>query len=350
MEKIFSVPLKGGAVTDVYTYSLDEIERELSSYPSLLAVFDDNSSFSYGRPLPEASLVLPHGEEHKNWGSVDAILSKAMDSGLARDSVFIGVGGGVILDMAAFASSVYMRGARCVLVPTTLLSAVDATLGGKTGIDYGGAKNAVGTFFPSEKVLICTDFLRTLPDSEYRSGLGEVLKHALLSADTKLSVFLAEERARILSRNPETVAEMIRLSLEVKISYITRDPEEKLGIRSALNLGHTFGHALESLHDYGISHGEGVAWGVVRALQAGVAIGITEREFAECGIDLFRSYDFADSFSVPEELFGRYFRTIGKDKKKKGGEVRFVLMEGQGRPVLMPLDEDTVRSAVIREA
>ena len=347
MEKIFSVPLKGGAVTDVYRCSLPEIGREIASCPSSLSVFDDNSRISYGQ-APVPSLVLAPGEEHKNWASIDRILSAAMENGLARDSVFIGIGGGVILDMTAFAASLYMRGARCILIPTTLLSAVDATLGGKTGIDYGGAKNAVGTFFPAEKVLISASFLDTLPEKEYRSGLGEVLKHALLSEDEGLHDFLMENRDRILSRDQETVLEMIRLSLAVKISYIVRDPEEKLGIRSALNLGHTFGHALESLHDYGISHGEGVAWGVVKALKAGEALGITPHHLASSGIALFEAYGFdGNRFSVPEELLGRYCQAIGKDKKKRGGTVRFVLMEEQGKPVLMPLSEDDVRKAVL---
>ena len=135
MERLFSVPLKGGAITDVYISSLPEIEGELSSYPSALAVFDGNSLSSYGeRPSVPFISIVP-GEERKNWESVDQILSRAMGEGLARDSMFIGIGGGVVLDMTAFAASVYMRGARCILIPTTLLSAVDATLGGKTGID-----------------------------------------------------------------------------------------------------------------------------------------------------------------------------------------------------------------------
>ena len=351
MEKIFSVPLKGGAITDVYISSLPEIEGELSSYQSALAVFDDNSLSSYGeRPSVPFISIVP-GEERKNWESVDQILSRAMGEGLARDSMFIGIGGGVVLDMTAFAASVYMRGARCILIPTTLLSAVDATLGGKTGIDYGGAKNAVGTFFPAEKVIISTAFLRTLPESEYRSGLGEVLKHALLSSDDELMKFLLAKRNKVLSRDPETVSEMIRLSLAVKISYITRDPEERKGIRSSLNLGHTFGHALESLYDYSISHGEGVAWGTVKALRAGEELGVTPSGLAADGIALFREYGFdEDRFSIPEELLPEYLKAIGKDKKKKGGIVRFVLMEDQGKPVLTPLSDSDIEKAVTRKA
>ena len=346
MKRLFSVPLKDGKITEVYTASLSELEAELHSYPSALTVFDDNSLKAYGKEA-EHSMVLPPGEDHKRWESVDQILSEALSSGLARDSVFAGVGGGVILDMTAFAASIYMRGARLVLVPTTLLSAVDATLGGKTGIDYGGAKNTVGSFFPAEKVIIVPSFLDTLPEKEYRSGLGEVLKHAILSDNDELYDFLMENKARILAREETAVSRMIELSLAVKISYITRDPEERLGIRSALNLGHTFGHALESLLDYSISHGEGVAWGVCRALMTGMRLGLTSSSDGRRWLDMFKSYDFDDSYRIPDSLFSEYIDAVRKDKKKKGGEVRFVLMEGQGRPMLKALSDEEVRASVL---
>ena len=344
MEKLFSVPLKGRN-TDVYSVTHDEIEKEIAAYSSALSIFDENTAEAYGS-VPSSSLILKAGESEKRWESIDKILSTAFDNGLARDSMFFGIGGGVILDMSAFAASIYMRGARSILVPTTLLAAVDATLGGKTGIDYSGAKNAVGTFFPAEKVLIAPSLLKTLPESEYKSGLGEVLKHALLSSDDTLFSFLVENKDKVLSRDEAIVNEMIRLSLEVKILYITKDPEERLGIRSSLNLGHTFGHALESLLNYSVSHGEGVAWGVVRALAIGMELGITEKGFGEKGVELFNLYGFDESYRVPETLFEDYFSAIGKDKKKKGGEVRFVLMEGQGKPLLLPLSKDDVKRTV----
>ena len=346
MERLFSVPLKGGRITEVYSCTRPELDGVASDYPSSLTVFDENSLSSYGR-APSASVTLPPGEENKRWESVDSLLQSAISLGLARDSAFIGIGGGVILDMTAFAASIYMRGAHCLLVPTTLLSAVDATLGGKTGIDYGGAKNMVGTFFPADKVLIVPELLRTLPEKEYRSGLGEVLKHAILSADDRLMRFLIDNRSAVLGRVEDTVMEMIRLSLEVKISYITRDPEETKGIRSALNLGHTFGHALEALSDYRVSHGEAVAWGVQRALYLGRCLSVTPPDLADKGQDLFSLYGYDGSYRVPDELFGRYMEAVSKDKKKKGGAVRFILMEGQGMPVAMALAENDVRSAVV---
>ena len=349
MERLFSVPLKGGAYTDVYSVKTEnEFGECLSGYGSnVLFVADSNTA----RYLPDGvpSLVLPPGEREKNWSSIDRILSKALSLGLARDSVFIAVGGGVILDMTAFAASVYMRGARVVLVPTTLLSMVDATLGGKTGIDYGGGKNLVGTFYPAEDVIIAPHTLSTLSDKEYRCGLGEVVKHAFLSHDSRLYDFLEKNRDAVLSRSGSVMMDMISLSLEVKIDYITADPEEKKGIRSALNLGHTFGHALEALEGFSISHGEGVAWGVVKAFETGRKLGITPPSYAEKALSLISSYGFDTHLSVSPESFSSFYSAIGKDKKKKGGVVRFILMKGQGEPVLMPLDESIVREAVMGE-
>ena len=345
MEKLFTVPLGGGASTDVFLLPLEELHDKLASFRDSILVADSNSS-SYA-PQGDALLVLPPGESEKRWESIDRILSSALSHGLARDSAFVAVGGGVILDMTAFASSIYMRGARCILVPTTLLSMVDATLGGKTGIDYGGAKNMVGTFHPAESVLIVPETLSTLPVKEYMCGLGEVVKHAFLSADRTLHGFLTQNRDSVLRRDAAVLPEMIKLSLDVKIQYITRDPEEKMGIRSALNLGHTFGHALESIRGYSISHGEGVAWGMVKALRIGQRLGITPGDYASECMDLIRSYGFDTDSRISSEDFPRFCDAVMKDKKKKGGEVKFVLMEGQGKPVLRALSRDEIGEAVL---
>ena len=342
MEKLFSVTLAGGRKTEVFLASPGEDLAVGSDF----IVTDANAGQYLGSRT--ADVVLPPGEGSKNWDSIDRILSSALAMGLARDSLFVGLGGGVILDMTAFAASIYMRGARVSLVPTTLLSMVDATLGGKTGIDYGGGKNLVGTFFPAEAVIIAPWTLKTLSDAEYRSGLGEVLKHAVLSQDDRLFRFLEENRNGVMGRDDAILAEMIRLSLEVKISYIERDPEERKGIRSALNLGHTFSHALESYMDYGISHGEGVAWGTAAAIRTGARLGITPQDLASRTLALLSLYGFSsDAYRIPADDFASYSAAIGKDKKKSRGSVWFVLMEGQGRPVLIELPEDEIRKAVI---
>lgn len=344
MERIFSVTLSNGRVTEVYKADgFEDLRAFLGTLPSGLIVTDDNviKAFDGG-----SSLVLEHGEANKRWESIDMILSSALGKGLARDSFFIGIGGGVICDMAGFSSSLYMRGSRLILVPTSLLCMVDATLGGKTGIDYMGGKNLVGSFYPAEKVIISMDFIDTLPECEFRSGMGEVIKHAFLSEDDRLLSFLSRNRERIEARDKKTLEEMLILSLEVKISYISKDPEEKLGIREALNLGHTFAHALETYSDYTISHGEAVAWGTGKALEAGFRLGITPESMYRSGIRLLDEYGYG-AISVQEDRYSVFENAIGKDKKKKKGEVRFVLMEAQGKHRLMPLEKDFIRSIVL---
>ena len=348
MERIFSVPLKGGTVTDVYMLdTMGELADVLNEQGSSILISDENASRLLPS-IPGGAVIIPPGEKEKSWESVEKMLEGAASLSLARDSVFVGFGGGVVLDLAAFASSIYMRGARLVLVPTTLLSMVDATLGGKTGFDYLGIKNLVGTFYPAESVLIVPETLRTLPDSEFRSGLGEVVKHALLSEDARLWEFLESSHDLIIARDRDALSEMIRLSLEVKIWYITRDPEEKKGIRSALNLGHTFAHAVE-WYERGLvkpeagrlteaergqsgvtaefSHGEAVAVGIILAASlseaAGVApAGLEERlrtDFIACGLPV-------DCLFPLEELTG----AMARDKKAEDGKIHFILIKGIG--------------------
>ncbi len=346
MEKVFSAKLMGGKISDVYfSSSRKNVDEMLSEFGSnTLFVFDENTKDLISRNGRNA-IVLPAGEEYKTLESITKILDKALSLALSRDSLFIAVGGGVICDMTAFAASIYMRGARALLVPTTLLSQVDASVGGKSGVDYSGYKNLVGSFFPAETIIIDSEMLCSLPDSEFLSGMGEVVKHAFLSPDERLYDFLRLNSSKIMQRNPSALKDMVMLSLEVKKHYIELDPEEKLGIRSFLNLGHTFSHALETITDYQVSHGLGVAWGVKMAMDAGVLIGVTDKAYRDKALDLLSLFPFRLDYDFRDKL-ADYLDAIGKDKKKTNGSVKFVLMEGQGKPVLAELDSTSIISVV----
>lgn len=290
-------------------------------------------------------IVLPSGELAKKWKSIEAIVSEALRLSLARDGRFIAVGGGVICDMTAFAASIYMRGCAVSLVPTTLLAMVDASLGGKTAIDMLGSKNLVGTFYPADDIFLFADAMKTLPDAEYRNGLGEVLKHALLSESPNLLHFLQDKREQIMERDPKILEHMIWESLEVKRSIIERDPTEQLGIRDCLNLGHTFAHALESIgHMSRWSHGEAVAWGVVRALDAGLDIRVTPESLAKTYKALFDSYGFHTDLQVADT--DAFLKALSSDKKRRNSQIRFILMEDQGKPRLQPLPLDLIRKVI----
>ena len=348
MEKRLSVNLQGGRHSDVYfSSSFDDLLKKTEEWgDNVFWVFDENSAkllFS----LPEKRIVLESGEIHKNISSLEAIISSALESGAARDTRFIAFGGGVILDMCALASSLYMRGARLTLIPTTLLSMVDATLGGKSAIDYKGGKNLVGTFYPADEILIEVSTLSTLPDKEFRCGMGEVIKHAFLSSSTELFGFLEANKDAIEKRDRSTLETLVLMSLEVKKEFLEKDPLETKGIRSFLNLGHTFAHALESMEGYSVSHGEAVAWGLGRAIEASSGLGLVSQSFSTSSLNLLRSYGYDVDYRIGKDQWEPFLQAMRKDKKKSNGVVNFVLLKGFGEPLLMPLEDDFVSSLTV---
>ncbi|MEA4859876.1 MAG: 3-dehydroquinate synthase family protein [Sphaerochaeta sp.] len=349
MKNVMKATLAQGKQTDIlFADDLKDLSSHLGGYGRLVMwVFDTNTAKLF-KQLPPSHVVLESGEISKNFASLERILSSALDEGLARDGRIIGFGGGVVCDMAAFASSIYMRGCRLTLVPTTLLSMVDAAVGGKTAIDFHGVKNIVGSFYPASEVLICIDTLRTLSDKEFLNGLAEVIKHALLSQDEELYKFLLVKKNEILSRDAKTLAQLVELSLAVKQWYIEQDPTETMGIRQMLNLGHTFGHALESSSHFGqFSHGAAVAWGTCRALEAGVAMQVTDKAYASGATKLFKSYGYQIDHRIGRGDWIEFRDHLLKDKKKVDGKVLFVLLEGQGKAVLKSIEMPLVQHLVI---
>jgi len=304
----------GGARTEVVFSS-----RVAFGEPAV-AVFDAHTSALFGAGTANP-VILPAGESSKSWPSVQAVLEECTVRGMGRDGEIAGVGGGVVCDVTAFAASLYMRGCRLTLVPTTLLAMVDAALGGKTGIDFLGYKNLVGTFYPASRIIIAPSAVQSLPDREYLSGLAEVIKTALIG-DPELLALLEARRAAVAAREPGVVEEIIRRSLIVKGRIVEEDPTES-GIRALLNLGHTFGHALETATGFtGWTHGEAVAWGMGRALAAGVRMGITDQGFAHQVESLLRGYGFRLEASVGYEALRP---GLQHDKKRLGGALRLII-------------------------
>lgn len=310
-----------------------------------LQVYDTNTAGLFpDKGVPRH--IWPAGEAQKAWPQIDSLLSRALELSLARDSTLAGIGGGVVTDMAAFAASLYMRGCRLVLVPTTLLAMVDAALGGKTGVDYGGFKNLVGTFYPAHELRLWPGALASLPDRDFRSGLAEAVKHAFL-ADLRLLELLENRRAAVLAREPAVLEELVFRAVMVKVGVVERDLRET-GERAFLNLGHTFGHALESAagFDGSWTHGEAVCWGMGRAFDLGVALGKTDPAWRDRAGALMAAYGFrsrAPGFR-PEAILA----AMKNDKKKKGGQVRFVLQEDQGRTFQQAVDDSDVLACLER--
>jgi len=332
-------------------------DSEIPFFGKIAAILGENSEDSAFRPLviadentvPIAELVcggknLPRcviksGEDNKNWQTVEKILAAAHEAELSRDGVFVGVGGGVIGDLTGFASSIYMRGCRLVLVCTTLLGMVDASVGGKTGFDLFGIKNLAGTFYPASSVFMPLDSLSTLPKKEWKSGMAELIKTAILAGGDFLEV-LAKINPKDFSDTGKlpscgTLGECIERAVQYKGAIVSEDLRES-GRRMLLNLGHTFGHALEATAGLGnISHGEAVAWGIVRACELGEALGATPKARAREIRDVIASFGY--ECACPHPLAGdkdALLNAMKSDKKKKQGRLTFVVPDEKSACIL----------------
>ena len=333
------------------TFSFGEYASSVALY-SRERLFDgiDERSFHVAdthteQYLPPSATAfrLPPGEAAKSWDELERILSGMLAADLTRDARVVGVGGGVVCDITALAASLYLRGCALVLIPTTLLAMVDAAIGGKTGINYGGYKNIIGTFYPANEIRICPATLATLPEREYRSGLAEVIKTALLG-DAELLARLENEMSRVLERDEQLLEELVWECVAVKGSIVEADLTET-GVRAFLNLGHTFAHALESVQGLGSwSHGEAVAWGIAQAMNLGVAAGITDAGYAERVRGLLVRYEYRID-PLPDAA-GAIRAAMQKDKKRRGSRLRFVLQERVGQTVVTEVDADLLNAVL----
>ena len=299
-------------------------------------------------------LILGSGEPFKTIESVLSICKAAIDSNAKRSAVFTGIGGGVITDMTAFAASIFKRGATCELVPTTLLSMVDAAIGGKTGCDFDSYKNMIGSFFPAQKIHIIPSFIQSLPENEYRSGMAEVVKTALLYSK-ELFEKLASKPEILQNRKDPLVEEMIKICVNAKAAVVEQDLTEK-NIRMQLNLGHTFGHALETRAGLGkVSHGDAVAWGMARAAELSKKIGLCTENYVQTVKSALSSFGWETQpmhsalngkFASEKEAALSLFEAMKKDKKNASNKVRFVLQEDVGETVITEVDEKDVLSVL----
>ena len=294
-------------------------------------------------------VVLGAGESHKTIENVLFIVKTALESDLQRSGTFVGIGGGVICDMTAFAASIFKRGARLELVPTTLLAMVDAAVGGKTGCDFESFKNMIGTFYPANKLHVFGAFLQSLPESEYRSGLAETLKTALLYAP-KLFDILQSQRDQVMERRPELTSQIIRRCVIAKASIVEKDLTET-GLRMQLNLGHTFAHALETAAGLGaIPHGDAVAWGIGRALELSLSLGLCDQEYRDEVDRILESYGWCrtayhpvlEGRIPPQDAGARLLAAMKKDKKNSGPAVRCILQREINSTVIQEVPEDRI--------
>ena len=330
-DRSYDVRIGSGAIA--------EIGKWLRHRPSRQAVLISDSKLTQAREATRTALsgagwkvhelVVEAGESLKDIKSIYPIYGELLKAGISRDSLLIALGGGTIGDAAGFVAATYLRGIDWVSLPTTLLAQVDSAVGGKTGINHAAGKNLIGAIYQPALVVCDTDFLKTLSPREIVSGFGEVLKYGLVFDPHFLKSSMTHSE-RFLSLEPKVLVQAIHRSLEWKCKVVSKDEQDRLGIREALNFGHTFGHALESATSYKkFRHGEAVIWGMRFALALSEVRGKMK---AKVRLPL---ESFLKSLPVPPipskiktaELFER----MKKDKKVRGGKIHFVLLRESGR-------------------
>jgi len=275
------------------------------------------------------TIILPDGEEYKTLDTVSLIYDRLLEASFSRSATLVALGGGVIGDMVGFAAATYQRGIDFIQIPTTLLSQVDSSVGGKTGVNRPLGKNMVGAFYQPNCVLADTSTLRTLPDRELKAGLAEVIKYGLINNLSFLN-WLDENIENILALDTDALAYAIRTSCHEKAVIVAED-EKEAGIRAILNLGHTFGHAIETAMGYGNwLHGEAVATGIVMAAE----LSCREKLIKAHDVERVRSIIQRSGLPIspPEEMDVDTFITLmSRDKKADQGKIKFILLEELGK-------------------
>ena len=286
------------------------------------------------RALDDAPVAsFPGGEHRKNRRTKERLEDDLMALGAARDSILVVVGGGVVTDVAGFASATFMRGIPYVSVPTTLLGMVDASLGGKTAVDTPRGKNLVGAFHPPAGVFVALDLLDTLPRRQFQCGLAECLKHGLFM-DRGHFEWLAGRSPRELRKDKAALRHLVECSVALKCAVVDEDPAEVTGRRNILNAGHTVGHALERLSGYHLSHGEAVAAGLLWEAAASVVQGHLDGGELAVVWKAVEGLGFPPAWRErsPEEVF----TAAGADKKNRAGQVAYVPLGTVGAPAFGP--------------
>jgi 3-dehydroquinate synthase len=336
---------------------LDEIGKKISglNFSPKLAIVSNPTVFDlYGKRVMSSltsegfevfKIIIPDGEQYKNLDQAYFILTELLKLKFDRSSAIVALGGGVIGDIACFAASIYMRGIACIQVPTTLLSQVDSSVGGKTGVNHELGKNMIGTFYQPSLVWIDTDVLKTLPRREVLAGIAEVIKYGVIR-DRELFFYLSEHKDEILDLSHDRLSHIIKRSCQIKAEIVSEDERES-GVRAILNFGHTIGHAVETLTGYvRYLHGEAVAAGMCHEAELARIEGITDEQTVTDVCEVIRSFGLQDH--IPADMDrNSIIEAMQLDKKAIGGNLRFVLPEGIGSVVIRKdIGRDAIKKAL----
>ena len=319
-------------------YNLGEAVNKFIKGEKVAIITDENVYAIYGDlikdKLPNKAVytyVVPAGENSKSKEQYFNLLEKLCSDGFTRNDTVIAFGGGVIGDLSGFVASTYMRGITLIQIPTTILSVVDSSVGGKTAINLENGKNLVGSFYQPRAVYVNTEFLKTLPDKEIKSGFGEIIKYALLSKKVTLD----------LVKNGIS-EKLIYECLKIKRDIVSKDEKES-SLRVLLNLGHTVGHAIESLSKYQISHGECVVKGLIYTLKISQKVfNLTQSQIDEIN-RIINCYDHDTSCEYSAE---QIMNKVCFDKKGDGKAVKFILLKDVGNPKIVSLTHQQIKECI----
>ena len=291
---------------------------------------------------------IPDGEEAKSLATAERLYDRALASGLDRTSTYVALGGGVVGDLTGFVAATYMRGLPFIQMPTTLLSQVDSSVGGKVAVNHPRGKNMIGAFHQPRAVIIDVGCLATLSRRDYLAGIAEIIRYGA-ACDADFFTFLEKNMGRLLDKESVVLREAIRTSCAIKAGIVSADEHETSGLRSVLNFGHTFAHALEAVTEYGLyRHGEAVAIGMVCAARTAVRMGICAAEEADRQEALIRAAGLPTTMGGADPA--KIMAAMALDKKAEGGKVRFVLTEKIGRAnIYMDISHDILEEVVSRK-
>ena len=294
----------------------------------------------------DASLLeLPDGEQYKSLETFNTVMSYLLEGNFARDVVVIALGGGVIGDLVGFSAACYQRGVDFIQIPTTLLSQVDSSVGGKTAVNHPLGKNMIGAFYQPKAVIIDTDCLKTLPEREFAAGIAEVIKYGIIY-DQAFFVWLEENLDKLYQLDEQALTYAIARCCEIKAEVVAQDEKES-GIRALLNLGHTFGHAIEAELGYGNwLHGEAVSSGTVMAAKTAQLQGLITEEQVERILSILKRANLP--VHTPEQMsFADFMKHMMRDKKVLSGELRLVLPTSIGTAeVVKGVPESIIEQAI----
>lgn len=302
----------------------------------VVIVTDENIQRLYGEAFSQYdTITIGLGEGHKTLDTMAHIYTELIRLGVDRSSFIVAVGGGIVCDVTGFAAATFMRGVPYGFVATTLLAQVDASVGGKTGVNFGGYKNMVGVFSQPRFVICDPHLLATLPEAEVLCGLAEVVKHGAI-ADRDLFAYLQSKVRAALALEPEVMEHLVHRSVVIKAGVVNEDETEQ-GRRRILNFGHTVGHAVEKLS--GVPHGQAVSIGMQVAARFSTRLAGLPKDQAQALIQLLVDFGLPTALELPKEQVAE---ALHKDKKKSGDQIHYVLIEEIGKAKVVDLDLDHV--------